>query len=224
MWNDFWKWSYALMDNQPFILVHNGDIIEHVHHRTTALSSHNIATQKRLAREFLKPHCDRAAKYFQIKGTEAHAGQSAEDEEELAESLGAVRDESTGQYSRWELWIKLAKELIHFSHHLATTSSTAYESSAPMRELVAAFVEAGQWNMRPPTMIVRSHRHRYIEVKPPNARIVVTPAWQAKTPFVFKIDRMRAPQFGGIIIREGAEGVHVRAKLYTIGPSEVIKA
>jgi len=37
----------------------------------------------------------------------------------------------------------------------------------------------------------------------------VTPAWQGKTPFVWKIPggRLSQPQFGGVIIREAPDGV-----------------
>lgn len=222
MWLDFWSWVYQQIDGEPFILVHNGDIIDGRHHQTTTLSSHNLTIQSRLAVTALQTHVGRAAQYYQIRGTEAHAGQSAEEEEAIAAALGAVLDPETGQYSRWELWIRLGDELIHLAHHIGTTSSTAYESSAPMRELVAAFVEAGQWRGKPPTILIRSHRHRYCEVKVPGARIVVTPGFQAKTPFVYKLDRMRAPQFGGLLIQKDKDGVHVREKLYTIKPSATI--
>lgn len=224
LWENFWDWTYETLNGEPFILVHNGDVIDGVHHRTTALSTHNLTIQNRLAVDILEQHVGKAERYYQIRGTEAHVGQSAQEEEAIAASLGSEQDQETGQYARWELWMSFGEELIHFAHHIGTTSSTAYESSAPMREMVAAFVEAGQWRQRPPTLLIRSHRHRYIEVKAPNGRIVVTPAWQCRTPFVFKVDRMRAPQFGGLIIRNGSEGVHIREKLYTIQQSPVVKA
>lgn len=221
-WTEFWKWTYKQLQGRPFVLIHNGDIIDGVHHKTTTLVSHNLSDQKRLAVAVMRPHVDRAEDYYQIRGTEAHVGQSATTEEDVAETLKAVIDPETGRHSRYELWVKFGPELIHFAHHIGTTSSTSYESSAPMREIVAAFVEAGQWNERPPSMLVRSHRHRYIEVKPPNGRIVVTPAFQAKTPFVFKIDRMRAPMFGGLIIKLGDEGVHVREWVRTLKRPEPV--
>lgn len=224
LWENFWDWTYDQLEGEPFILVHNGDILDGVHHRTTTLSSHNLTIQCRLAVDIMEQHVAKAERYYQIRGTEAHVGQSAQEEEAIAATLGAVQDKETGQYSRWELWMEFGNELIHFAHHIGTTSSTAYESSGPMREMVAAFVEAGQWGKRPPTLLVRSHRHRFIEVKAPNGRIVVTPAWQCRTPFVFKVDRMRAPQFGGLLIRNGKEGVYIREKLYTIGPSAIVKA
>jgi hypothetical protein len=224
LWEDFWAWTYAHLKKEPFILVHNGDVIDGVHHRITALSTHNLTTQSRVAIEALEPHVARAAAYYQIRGTEAHVGQSAQEEEAIACALGAVRDPETGCYSRWELYMKFCGELIHFAHHIGTTSSTAYESSAPMREIVAAFVESGQWGMRPPSLIVRSHRHRFIKVEPPNCCIVVTPAWQAKTPLVYRIDRMRGPMFGGILIRGGEEGVEVKERIYTLKMTESVTA
>lgn len=222
IWEDFWRWTEDRLKGEPFILVHNGDVIDGEHHRTTTLSSHNLTDQSILAISALEPHVGRAKAYYQIRGTEAHAGPSAAQEELIAKALGAEVEPETGRHSRWEMWMEFAGELIHFSHHIGTTSSTSYESSAPMREIVAAFVEAGQWKGRPPTIVIRSHRHRYIEVKPPNCRIVVTPGFQSKTPFVFKLDRMRAPMFGGIIIRSGNEGVYIQDKIYTVERSGVV--
>lgn len=219
MWKEFWGWAYKHLGGEKFVLVHNGDITDGRHHLTTTLSSQNLNDQARLAVMMLEPHVKKANAYYQIRGTEAHAGQSAASEEAIAETLGAVPDVTTGQHARWEMSIEMGAELIHLAHHIGVTSSASYESSGPMREIVAAFVEAGQWSMKPPTMLIRSHRHRYIEVKIPNGRIVVTPGWQAKTPFVFKIDRMRAPMFGGLLIRQGKEGVHIREKLFTIKPA-----
>jgi len=215
-WTDFWGWIDERLDGAPHILVHNGDVLDGVHHKTTTLVSHNLKDQENMSVQCLQPRVDKALKFFQIRGTEAHVGPSADCEERIAKRLNADVDPDTNQHSRWELTMKFGREILHFSHHIGTTSSTAYESSAPMREIAASFIEAGQWGDVSPTILVRSHRHRYIEVKPANCRIVVTPAWQAKTPFVFKMDRMRSPMFGGLLIRLGDEGVHIREKIYTI--------
>jgi hypothetical protein len=226
LWENFWDWTYDHLGGEPFVLVHNGDVIDGNHHGITALSTSNLTTQIMIAQDALEPHVSRArasgGAYYQIRGTEAHVGASAREEEVLACLLGAERDPETGTFSRWELYMKFCGELIHFAHHIGTTSSTAYESSAPMREVVAAFVESGQWGMRPPSLIVRSHRHRFIKVEPPNCCIVVTPAWQAKTPLVYRIDRMRGPMFGGILIRGGEEGVEVKERIYTLKMTESV--
>lgn len=215
MWLDFWKkFVPSVTENEPYIIVHNGDVIDGVHHNSTTQISHNLVDQRNLAIEVLggiikEKNCKG---YFQIRGTEAHVGQSAEHEEQIAKELKAVKDE-IGQFSRYELWLEFgeAKLLAHFTHHIATTNSAAYESTAPHKELVEAYVEAGKWKLNPPDVIVRSHRHRYYQNLVPgkniNAISVITPAWQLKTPFVYRgtLGRTSTPQIGGIIIREGKE-------------------
>lgn len=227
-WENFWDWSYEHIKDEPFTLIHNGDLIDGVHHGITSLSTHNLTTQNRIAEAALRPHVDKAQDsggvYYQIRGTEAHAGRSAQEEEALAKSLGAVPDSETGAHSRWELWMKFGEELGHFTHHIGATTSSAYESSALMREVVAAFVEAGQWGMRPPTFIVRGHTHRYLRIDPPNCCAVKLPAWQAKTPLVYRIDRMRGPMFGGILIQNGKDGFEMKKKIFTLKQTTAVEA
>src|SRR5260370_29961508 len=35
-----------------------------------------------------------------------------------------------GQHARWELWKQVGKGLVHFSHHIGTTGTNHYESTA----------------------------------------------------------------------------------------------
>jgi len=152
------------------------------------------------------PHVSRADKYYQIRGTEAHVGASAQEEEAIASALGAERERETGNYSRWMLWMKFGGKLINFAHHLGTTTSSAYESSALMRETIASFTESGQHRFRPPDIIVRgtpivtscmNGSGGWISIK--------LPAWQLKTGFVHRIDRMRGPNIGGVILSQKAK-------------------
>jgi hypothetical protein len=215
-WLEFWnefvpEWIPA---GEPYVLVHNGDLIEGVHHRATTPISQNLLDQRRLAEGIMRPVVQAAGGlYYQIRGTEAHVGQSACEEEQLARDLGAIPNRE-GQFARYELWLRLGeKSLIHFLHHVGTTSSAQHEASAVNAELSAEFNEAARWSYRPPNIIVRSHRHRAIEIVLPSfageSRAVVTPAWQLKTPFAWRQAgaRLAPPQIGGCIIREGDRGL-----------------
>lgn len=222
MWEEFWRDIVPLwVRGEPYYLILNGDCIEGVHHRAVTQMSHNIEDQKAIAVEVLRPVVQKAHSYYHIRGTEAHVGPSAQHEEAVAKALGAVPDEF-GNHARWELYKRIGGALAHFTHHIGTTSSTAYESSAPMRELGESFVEAGRWRKEPPQVIVRSHRHRNIEIRVPTEYgygiAVVTPAWQLKTPFVFKLgSRQSQPQIGGIFIRWGDEdGIYTRSHVWGI--------
>ena len=206
-WEEFWDdWVPLATKGEPFDLVHNGDVIDGVHHNSTTQISHNIKDQRNLAIAVLQPKVKLAQRYFSVRGTPAHVGQSSTEEEEVAEQLGAIPN-GDGQHSRYELWLKMGGHLVHFLHHVGTTSSSAHESSAVNAELAAEFVEASRWGEKAPSVIVRSHRHRAIEIRLPArhgyATAAVTPAWQLKTPFSWKIAgaRLAPPQLGGMVIR-----------------------
>jgi len=232
-WQIFWEeWVPNATREEDFILVHNGDIIDGVHHGAVTQISHNIEDQRKLAIEMLEPivKMPKCKGYYQIRGTEVHVGKSGQDEEGIARELGSIKDED-GLYSRYDLWLKFGKNklLTHFSHHIGVTNSAAYESTAVHKELIESYAEAGRWKLESPDCVVRSHRHRFYKVELPaentNAISVVTPSWQLKTPFVWRMGmgRSSTPQIGGIIIREGNEvPIYVRHKIWNVARSKEV--
>lgn len=206
-WEEFWnEWVPSQLDGEPFDLVHNGDVIDGVHHGSTTQISQNIDDQRQLAVKVMAPRVKLARRFFAIRGTPAHVGQSSIEEETVARELGAEKNRD-GRHSRHELWLKMGDHLVHFLHHVGTTSSSAHESSAVNAELSAEFYEAARWGEQPPSVIIRSHRHRAIEIRIPTAKgyatAAVTPCFQLKTPFSYKIAgaRLSPPQIGGMIIK-----------------------
>ena len=221
-WREFWtEWVPEVTKGESYIVVCNGDMLDGVHHGSKTQVSQNFADQQAIALACLEPVVKKAAHYYHIRGTEAHSGQSGEQEELLARSLGA-RPDSGGNHARWELWIDLHGHLCHFTHHVGTTGSSAYESTAVYKELVESYVEAGRWGDRPPQVIVRSHRHRYfktsIQSERGEAMALVTPGWQLKTPFTYKIAgaRQAQPQIGGIMVRAGEGTLYSMSKVWHI--------
>jgi hypothetical protein len=231
-WRQFWdEWVPEVTRGEPFDLVHNGDAIDGVHHRSTTQISQDIEDQVQLAARCLQPLVDgvkaRGGTYYHIRGTEAHVGQSGVYEERLAKQLGAKPNEE-GQYARFDLWKRVGTKtgpLVHLLHHIGTTSSAAHEASAVNAEISAEYNESGRWGQEPPDYVVRSHRHRSIGVEINTSKgyaaAIVTPAWQGKTPFVWKIPggRITQPQFGGIVIRQGDEEHYYRRFVKSIGRS-----
>jgi hypothetical protein len=230
LWREFWdQWVPVVTKREPYDLVVNGDAIDGVHHRSTTQVSHNMEDQQRIAEACLRREVERCHKrggtMFHIRGTEAHVGQSGEFEERLARNLGA-KPNTEGQYARFDLWKRVGERcLVHLLHHVGTTSSAAHESSAVNAELTAEYVEAARWKREPPDFIVRSHRHRSIAVDLNSAKgyaaAIVTPAWQLKTPYVWKIPgaRVSEPQLGGVLIREGDEEFFYRRRVWSLDRS-----
>jgi hypothetical protein len=222
-WDEFHtKWIPLVTKGEPYYLIHNGDAIEGNHHGDVTSITANLKDQRKIAYEVMKeavamPNC---AKYYHVRGTEAHVGKSGSDEEELASQLGAIPDDN-GNYARWELWLRFQGGLVHASHHVGTTGSAAYESTAVYKELVEAYNEAGRWGEEPPDVVVRSHRHRAFETKVPSKKghafAIVTPGWQLKTPFTHRIAIGRAgePMIGGYLLRSGDEdSLYSRSKIW----------
>lgn len=232
MWREFWdSFVPEATKGEPYAVLINGDAVDGRHHGSTTQVSQNLSDQANIAAEILEPIAARADALYWVRGTEAHVGSSGEQEEALAQRLRAIPNE-TGQHARWELWRRVGPRLVHSLHHIGTTSAQAYESTAVHRELIESFVEAARWKEDPPDCIVRSHRHRHFETSMSTAGrgeitsraiAVITPGWQGKTPFVYRIagGRLSPPQFGGIVIRYAHDELFVRAKVWTVQRSGV---
>jgi len=226
-WTHFWDGFVAdnTRDCESVTVVVNGDVIDGNHHQSPSLIG-NVQDQERAAIELLSVI---RAKYplYMVRGTEAHGGLAEQSTERVARALQCPQDEA-GNYSSWQLWLTVCGVTFQFAHHIGTTSSAAYETSAPMRELVAGLVEAAQWGHPLADVYVRSHRHRYIPVSIPAAndkdiQLVITPAWQLRTPHVERIDRMRLPHIGGIVFKMEDGNCQTIKKLYEMPKPEPIR-
>lgn len=231
-WEIFWRdWVPMVTRGEPFAVCVNGDSVEGKPYNSKTSISDNLNDQARLAEMILDPikrMCARDEQdrhlFFMTRGTEAHVGKSAEEEERIAENLGTIPD-NEGCYARNRLWIRLGGEdgcLVDVLHHIGTTSSAAYETTALLKEYTESCAEAAKWHLPPPDTIIRSHRHILSEVRVPTKKgygiVVVTPGWQLRTPFSYKIagGRIRLPQFGGILVRQGDEEHYTRHKVWNI--------
>ena len=225
-WCNFWgKYvPQTVQGAEKVILVINGDVIDNIHHQTVNLLSNSIQVQEAAAIKIIEKICDlcpvKIDEIYFVAGTEAHSGLAAESERRIADKVGGLPDAS-GELLPFQRWMDVNGTTFHFAHSISTTSSAAYESSAPMRELVASMVEATQWGRPMPDVLVRSHRHRFIEVPIPTVkgriRVVVTPGWQLRTPFVERIDRMRMPHIGGVVfLVEKDKQCQVKEKMYPL--------
>jgi hypothetical protein len=217
-WAEFWQWVDEKTHGEEFDLVINGDMIQGKPHGSIHQVSDNEDVQKRIVLDVLEQPKKLARKTYCVRGTEAHGGKSLENEETVARELGATPDEH-GRFSRYTLWKLIGRTpegiLVNCMHHIGTTGSLHYETTAILKELAEAYNEAGRWNERAPDCVVRSHRHRCamvtIPASPPQCWGVslTTPGWQGMTPFAAKIPgaRQAMPQFGGVLIREAPDGV-----------------
>lgn len=227
VWREFWDdWVPMVTRGEPFAVLLNGDAMDGSHHRSKTQITHNFSDQQNIAEAALAPVVEACeGRFYMVRGTEAHVGQCAENEERLGRALGSVVMPN-GNHTDYELWARVGERLVHATHHIGTTSRTAYETSALQAEWTEMMTDAGRWGREPPDVVVRSHRHRHIQITAPTANTYgitfTTPAWQAKTPFVWKVARIGEPQFGGSLIRAGNEEIYARHYVRTLGRSAVM--
>lgn len=169
----FHEWLPEATKGEPFAIIHNGDVIDGSHHGTTTVITNNLHDQCLFAYDLLKPVVAQAnGMFFMVRGTEAHSGKSAQEEENLARQLEAIPNEH-GRYCRYDLWLRLGQRfLIHAMHHIGSTGSNAYEATAIHKEVTESLTEAARWGYEPPDVIVRCLH--------PNCQILTEFGWLSK--------------------------------------------
>ncbi len=231
--HDWWEelrsdWIPRVTHGEPFCVICNGDAVDGDHHNANTQISRNISDQRRIARAILEPLVDQCeGRFFMIRGSSVHTGESGMNEETLAEELMALPDEY-GHYARNDMFLKIGSALCHFAHHIGVTGSMAYESTGLAKEFTEFCSDSARWKLPVPDVVVRSHRHRHIEVKVPTVSTYgyafTTPAWQLKTPYVFRIPggRITTPQIGASLIRQGDEDFFTRHKVWDVKRSKTV--
>lgn len=210
--NGFWPWVREQCPD-GFNVIVNGDLVDGVHHQTVTQWSHNLLDQRRACVELLRPVREAAKRFLVVRGTESHVGQSGQHDEAIASVLGSEKSAS-GTSSHWEVFLRFGGKLVHVAHHIGATTSPFAKSSALQRQIALSYVNSGRWGDEPPVMFVRSHRHQCSWVGEPCSHgivtCIVTPAWQLKTPYVHRMSLMAEPEYGGIILFAGDNGVYAK--------------
>lgn len=189
-WDFFWnEWVPSVCHGQPFVVVVNGDAVDGRPFRSVHHISDNPEDQHSIAMQLIEPIVDRAERAYIVRGTEVHVGKSGCQEERIARELakafpGKVTPDRDGHFSRNDLWLRVGNGLCHLLHHIGTTGTSHYESTAVLKEFIAELEQAARWGQEPPHVIARSHRHIHCEVRVPTGWgygiAFVTPGWQLK--------------------------------------------
>lgn len=202
---NYWEKAMEEIANlRPDVLVFNGDEIQGAHDRDGQLVTNRIDIQVDAALEVVDPLASLECRKYVIRGTPWHVGKAAEHIDSLARQIGAERDRATNSHTRWELYLKLGKPVIHFAHHIGASRVPLYETTTPLRDMLVLLTELNRYYGRGmPNLkaIVRSHRHRGVALQvPPRLHAIVTPGWQLKTEFGYKNMTSSLPHIGYVVI------------------------
>lgn len=205
-WKEMQEWIPWATHKAPYVLVHGGDIVEGVHHRSTAAISNEIKIQRRIAVDLMAPLVDKAAAYFQVAGTPVHDGESWTDADEVARELGAVQPAGSGMFVHPELHLRLGGAYIHDTHHIGVAGMHRTQHGAINSEVMEQLVDAALDAEEAPTVVVRHHSH-HAHVAQRYYRDgmwgygIKCPSWQLKGPFAMKVGaRNMTPHFGAFVV------------------------
>lgn len=202
-WTDFWKRVKAQRQGRKLIVVHMGDMIDgNVHGRGQSIA--NESDQKHGAMELLQPIRDVADYFYMLRGTEAHVGNAAEREQSLADMLEA-------DACVWEMVLDVEGVLFDLSHHGSGTSRPWGSSSAATAWMVIA--DCHRFSLPVPRFVVRAHTHMVDDSgeRVESTRAFVTPAWQVRNAYGYKVRSATRSDIGGVIV----DGKDVEIVRYT---------
>ncbi len=207
------------MRPKPTVVL-NGDVLQGVNYKDGQLITNKLDVQAFAAEKLLKPLRALAGEFYMIRGTEWHEGKAAENVEQLAKALGAKQDETTGQWTRWDLYLDAGGPVIHFAHHVGVSSVPWYEATVPLRDTLLELSELWRfYGKEAPDVraVVRSHRHRCVHVQvPPDIQVVVTPGWQLKTAFAHKKAASMLPEIGWVLIEVQDSEIVIKPRVFDL--------
>lgn len=192
------------------VVVKLGDSVDGVHHDTKELVTAYIEEQKEINEELtnlaLKAmRFGKDDKMFWVAGTPAHAGEA---EEGLAKTFGIRKTNGRRVLPVLDLNVNGVDCL--FFHHGANKGKGANKGNSfrnRMRDMYYDYVDSGK---TPPRLLVTAdkHAHWYEPFARGNFLMhgIISPAWQVKTDFVYKIASEALTNIGGVIIEITADG------------------
>lgn len=198
------------------IWIENGDICEGIHHGTTQIVSGRVDEHEEIAANILdftfkelKFEKDDLA--YMIAGTEEHGGNGSQSENRVAEDLEVFTPhykETADKPSRWtwdRLLLKVNGVLLDIAHHGGAVGSRAWSTENGMANLIKSFYfQSLDDKTDLPRYWIRSHKHQFVHAdydgKQGTIDGFVTPSFQFKTGFAYKIAGHRLSDIGMIIV------------------------
>jgi len=203
-WADYWERvdNLKTQHQAEVVTIINGEAADNNRHPTTQLITRHEGDLIRAALKALEPARAVTDRFIVTRGTEAHVGANASLDEQVAEALGAVRNQETSTSSWWKWHGMLEGVRIDAAHHPVSGSSKANTQGAgAIRTAVEVGKDYVKRGMPVPHLILRGHRHipedsYYNSVF---GRCIINPAWQASTSFGHRLGGNLLPVGGHIL-------------------------
>lgn len=199
------------------IWIENGDPCEGIHHQSTQLVSARVDEHEQIASDILdysfqKVGMTKGDLAYMMAGTEEHGGNGSQSENRLAEDFNyfipqySKESEKPNRYTWDRLLLKVNGVLLDIAHHGGSVGKRAWTTENTMRALVKSFyLQSLEDKTELPRYWIRSHLHQFVysgmySGKHGNIEGFVTPSFQFKTGFAYKIAGHQLSDIGMLII------------------------
>jgi hypothetical protein len=208
-WLTFWARVDAVrtLHDADLYLGFNGDMTDGDHHGTTQILSGNSVSQAAVVNAALAiPLKLSPNKIWVIRGTEAHVGKSASNEEKIADGLRRngdpiVIDEATETSSHWHARIEIDGVRLDLAHHGRMGQRPWTKPNVVANLAAEIFYNHAANGIPHPHLAIRSHMHQFVDTHDIHpVRVIQMPAWQLATAFIHRIAPGAIADVGGIIV------------------------
>jgi len=207
-----WEYGWNLIAEErkksDLIVVHCGDLVEGIHHESTQIVSPRVDDHETISsicmdKAFRIVKMGANDKYYQISGTEEHAGNGSSSEERVAKDLDhvvpqwtqKVFDEEGEHINGRFTWNRLYREIngvvFDVSHHGGSVGQRAWTTENSLyNKIKSIYWSCLENNLPLPRYWIRGHNHQYIRAEYGGRRGIITgimlPGFQARTGYCYK--------------------------------------
>jgi hypothetical protein len=178
--------SQALADTKvlakgcDILFLAGGDLVDGVGHHGSIQTIGTQDEQAGWAVELLSPWADIATWGYGLKGTDAHVGDSGQQDLSVCGRLG---------FTSQHFWrIEVGGRLLDWAHHAQGSRKPWLTSGGPVALANKTYFEYLERGERLPNVIARHHLHFPVHVMAKGIQVVSVPGWQAQTSFSRKLD------------------------------------
>ncbi len=231
LWQRCWQRIDALRQEHGarLVVVHLGDAVEGNHHENVEVITRRIEEQEQIHVEVMRQglgltHFSREGgdRLLYVTGTSAHTGPGSASEERIARqftdagviaSLPDQNGHGGGRFVYNHLVLNVNGKLFDLAHHGAGLSRLPWNKINPLRSrLTQIYYRCMEEKRAAPDYWVRAHLHEaaedvYIAASGQRIHGFVTPAFQSKTEFGYKIAADLQASLGMLFFLITAAGV-----------------
>ena len=231
IYSQFIKFTDAVRaerENKRLVVVVNGDSIEGVHHNNVDVCTRDLNDQADLHIELINKFAELVEwqagdLLYYVIGTETHTDNL---EYDIAEEAGA-QQLADGSYAADHLCLNVNGRELWFVHQGKGAGAGANEGNAMRNWLRDIYFDALKAETRPPDVIYSAHFHQptyqtYVANSNMTFKLVhgiVSPSWQLKTRFAYKVAAVARNRIGGVTQLITADG-NIHTPTFTVCETE----